>query len=252
MAATNPSRIPFPAWRLPNGIINARDNELERSIGSCERWEWFGGFVVVAALIAEVAIAAIHPPYDSFLEQWGSVLSTGLIAIGVVIEIKFAHMAGLRQSELRRRSDERAFEANLRAAEAIREAERIKEKISPRRLTLQQFNSIVVSMRGHPIAVSVRHVGNNEESATYAGEIAQALIAANPFSPIEDGGEFTPDRDDLFRLRLSPLSPVVGGDEALFRRLLSALQNAGLSVLIGITTMPIVTLDVGKKPPPSF
>jgi hypothetical protein len=112
MAAQNPPTSPFPAWRLPNGIIKASDGDLDRSIGSCERWEWCGGFLVVAGVIAEVAIAAIHPPYDSFLEQWGSALANSLIAIGVAIEIKFGQMAGLRQDELRRRSDEKAVEAS--------------------------------------------------------------------------------------------------------------------------------------------
>jgi hypothetical protein len=69
-------------------MIEASDSEIEKSIGSCERWEWFGGGLVVIGVIAEVAIAAIHPPYDSFWDQWGSSFASSLIAIGVALEIK--------------------------------------------------------------------------------------------------------------------------------------------------------------------
>jgi hypothetical protein len=110
--------MPFPAWCLPNGVISASDSVLEKSIESCERWEWFGGGLVVVGVIAEVAIAAIHPPYDSFLEQWGSSLANSLVAIGVALEIKFGQMAGLRQGELNRRSDEKVSSATDRAANA--------------------------------------------------------------------------------------------------------------------------------------
>jgi hypothetical protein len=107
MPIQNPTN-PFPAWRLPNGIINASDGDLERSIGSCERWAWVGGGFVIVGVAAEVGIAAYHPPYDSWIEQWGSAIANSLVAIGVALEIMFSRMAGLRQDELRRRSNEQA------------------------------------------------------------------------------------------------------------------------------------------------
>jgi hypothetical protein len=98
--------------------MKASAPELEKSIESCERWEWYGGGLVVVGLIADVAIAAIHPPYNSFWEQWGSSIASGLIAIGVVAEIKFGQMAGLRQHELKRRSDKKVAEAQRKSANA--------------------------------------------------------------------------------------------------------------------------------------
>jgi hypothetical protein len=74
--------------------------------------------LVVVGVIAEVAIAALHPPYDSFWEQWGSSLANSVVAIGVALEIKFGQMAGLRQNELKRRSDENVAAAEIRASEA--------------------------------------------------------------------------------------------------------------------------------------
>jgi hypothetical protein len=129
MPTQNPTN-PFPAWRLPTGIIKASDGDLERSIGSCERWAWFGGAVVIGGVAAEIAIAAYHPLYDSWLEQWGSALANSLVAIGVALEIIFSQMAGLRQNELRRRSDEKAVEANARAAKADQKAQEAALEIS--------------------------------------------------------------------------------------------------------------------------
>ena len=109
---------PFPAWYLRRGTINAADAELESSIDACEWWEWFGGGLVVVGVAAAVAIAAIHPKYDSFLEQWGSAIADGLVAIGVAIEIKFGQMAGLRQGELQKRSKDKLGDAVNQLADA--------------------------------------------------------------------------------------------------------------------------------------
>ena len=84
--------------------------------------------MVVGGVIATVIIAAAHPLYDSFWEQWGSAIADSFVAIGVVTEIKFGQMAGLRQNELRRRSDERVAEANARAAQATKDAAETRER----------------------------------------------------------------------------------------------------------------------------
>jgi hypothetical protein len=154
MPTQNP-RKPFPAWRLPKGIISASEEQLDESIESCERAEWFGGGLVVAGVIATVAIAAFHPSYDSWLERWGSAMADSLVALGVGIEIKFGQMAGLRQNELRRRSDEKVAEAKERAAEANQKAKdaeleltKLLERLSPRRLTQQGQELISARISG--------------------------------------------------------------------------------------------------------
>jgi hypothetical protein len=75
--------------------------------------------LVVVGVIAELAIAIYHPLYDSFLEQWGSSLANGLVALGVAFEIKFGQMSGLRQTELRRRSDKELAEAKAALAKVL-------------------------------------------------------------------------------------------------------------------------------------
>ena len=189
MPTQNP-RNPFPAWRLPNGMIKASDDELEKSIESCERWEWFGGGLVVFGLAASVAIAAIHPKYDSFLEQWGSVIADGLVAIGVVIEIKFGQMAGLRQSELKRRSDilvaeankhaseanERASEANVRAAFAMFGLEKLK---GPRHFPVERRQAIVDLLKPFSgIRFKLSSLPQDSETAAFVSQLRDILIVS--------------------------------------------------------------------------
>jgi hypothetical protein len=150
MPNQNP-RKPFPAWRLPKGMITANDEALEESIESCETWEWYGGGLVVIGVFAAVAIAAWHPLYNSWLEQWGSAISDSLVAVGVVVEIRFGQMAGLRHNELRRRSDEKVSEANERAAEAIKKANEAALELerlrSPRSLNRDQLYRAVDKLK---------------------------------------------------------------------------------------------------------
>jgi hypothetical protein len=180
MPNQNPRNL-FPAWRLPKGMINASDEELEESIESCERWEWFGGGLVVVGVIATVAIAVIHPQYDSFLEQWGSAIADSLVAVGVVIEIKLGQMAGLRQNELKRRSDIIVGAANVRAAEANQKAEEAALELAkfraPRTFDQEQAERIVEKLApfaGTPFEIAVDPV----VEPFFASQIAKILEVA--------------------------------------------------------------------------
>ena len=175
---------PFPAWHLPNGTIKASDIELEKSIESCERWAWFGGGLVIVGVAAEVAIAAIHPPYDSLLEQWGSSLANSLVAIGVGHEIIFSRMAGLRQNELKRRSDElvavanaRAEEANQKAQEAALELARYRQ---PRSFTRDQLYRIAEKLKPYAgMQFAGATVGRDPEILAFLQYIEAALTLAD-------------------------------------------------------------------------
>jgi hypothetical protein len=175
--AQKPSK-PFPAWRLPKGIIKASDSELEKSIESCERWEWFGGGLVVVGVIAEVVIAVMHPPYDSFWEQWGSSVANSLVAIGVALEIKLGQMAGLRQNELKRRSDAKVAEANIRAAEAELRTEQLRSELAWRRISTQEAEKIS-EILGHAdlpkFGLRIFHVANDPEALTLSQDIAEVF-----------------------------------------------------------------------------
>jgi hypothetical protein len=98
--------------------MDSSEVRLEQAADSSERWGWgFGGLIVVAVLF-ELLLAAIHPPYDSVFGRWGSAMADGLIAIGVAGEILFARVGSSCQSELRRRTEESLAEAWRMAEEA--------------------------------------------------------------------------------------------------------------------------------------
>jgi hypothetical protein len=76
-------------------------------------------------VIAEVALAIAHPPYDSFCERWGATLADVLIAIGIGGEILFSMMGTRCQTEMRNRSNKKVAEAIERAAKAEEELARV-------------------------------------------------------------------------------------------------------------------------------
>jgi len=134
---------------LRYGLINASNDELERSIDSCESWGWYCAEILAFGILAEFAIAAIHPPYDSFCERWGSSIADMLVFLGVAGEVQFGRMASRRQAELKRRSDIKIAEANERAALALKRAEELHKenlelsrKIFPRVISPEQAANI--------------------------------------------------------------------------------------------------------------
>jgi hypothetical protein len=98
-------KLPLPPWYLPKGTINATEGDLENGSSSCERWGICCGALVVVAVIAELVIAWIEPPYTTFLTD-------------SAIEVLFGMWDGRIQTELRRRSDDRVAEAKMAAAQA--------------------------------------------------------------------------------------------------------------------------------------
>jgi hypothetical protein len=144
--------LPLPEWYLPKGTINATDGQLETASSSCERWGLGGAGVVVIAVIAELIIAWIEPPYNSFLTD--SAIADGLIALGITVEVVLGTMWNNRiQTELRKRSnkkvedaanrladvevsnaflEESSAKAMERAATAGLETERLRARLAPR------------------------------------------------------------------------------------------------------------------------
>lgn len=163
-------------------MIKASDGDLEKSIESCEHWEWYGGGLVFAGVAAAVAIATIHPLYDSFLEQWGSAIADSLVAVGVASEIRFGQMAGLRHGELKRRSDEKIAEANKVAAKAIKDAAEARErtaeveKLTAWRHVDSDFRSNITaafSNKSFVLHLAIEYESGDSEAFSLAREFAQ-------------------------------------------------------------------------------
>jgi len=132
--------------------------------------------LVFGGVAAAVAIAATHPQYDSFLEQWGSVIADSLVAGGVAIEIRFGQMAGLRQHELKRRSDGKVAEATERAANADLARVELEAKLLPRMLNQDQWD-FIQGLRSKFSVVAIAFE-TDAETRWFAGQIRDAFFSA--------------------------------------------------------------------------
>lgn len=143
--------FPLPEWYLPKGTTNASDQRLEEASSSCERWGIGFAGIVVVAVIAELIIAWIQPPYLLFLTE--SAFSDAVIAIGIAGEVLLGTIWNNHiQTELRRRSNERLGSAVQSAGEATARAEEARLEIARlstprvRLLTPEACEAIVAKM----------------------------------------------------------------------------------------------------------
>lgn len=150
-------KLVLPAWYLPKGRMNATESQLEDASSSCERWGIGCGALVVAAVIAELVIAWIEPPYNSFLTD--SAITDAAIAIGIVGEVMFGMWDGRLQTELRKRSNDKVEAATLRAARA-------EEQLASRDVTKEQFDELQ-NLRGKVSSV-IMTTPSDFEAARYA------------------------------------------------------------------------------------
>lgn len=97
------------------------------------------GWAVIAGLVVEVALAGIYREHGSVVENWAPVFADALIALGVYGEILFSGRASRAEDELRRQSEERVAEANVRANEAQLALEQLKREVGLRLLDTDSF-----------------------------------------------------------------------------------------------------------------
>ena len=139
----------------------------------------------------------------SRIYDWANVFLIGALAVGVVATVLVVWMGNVKEAYLRRdiafagsesaNAHERAAKAEQAAAEANKKAEeerlarvKIEEKLSPRRLSKEQFNTIVSQMTkwsklpGTDIKqdAAVFSVSSNFESTSLADQIAAVLKTA--------------------------------------------------------------------------
>jgi hypothetical protein len=173
----------FPAWRLPNGTINATDGQLDGASLSCEMWEWGFAGLVVAAVAAEIIIAYVHPPYDSLLNEWGAVTADVAIAIGIAGEVIFGRLDARIQTELRSRSNARLGKAILLAEQLRADNLALQTVMLPRHVGLfginetpraEQYFAGISEFRG--TTVFIQTVDNDREVANLANEILIVLL----------------------------------------------------------------------------
>lgn len=125
--------------------MNKSDDELKRDVSRFHGFAEWGAWIVVAALIAEVAVAFLLNDREYPLTvRWASIGANAFIAAGVAAEILFGRKASSAQDELQRRADIRVAEANARAKQAELELARLQ---APRLLTVSQVETIGEGLR---------------------------------------------------------------------------------------------------------
>jgi hypothetical protein len=160
----------LPAWYLPNGTIKATESGLEKGSSSSERWSIWCGALVVVAVIAELVIAWIEPPYITFLTD--SAIADAAIAIGIVGEVAFGMWDSRIQTELRGRSNKRVAEATVRAAEAELITEKLRSEISWRRLSATEIATTAKFLADFPKhSLRIDFVGADPECNSFAHDI---------------------------------------------------------------------------------
>jgi hypothetical protein len=139
--------------------------------------------LVVVSVIAELVIAAVHFPYDSPMQIWGSALSDFFVAVGIVGEVLFGMWNNRIQTELRRRSDKKvadatgaAAKANERAANADLARVELEAQLAPRELKKAQYEKLL-TLKGRVSDVNITSMPDIE-SISFAGQITQALLNA--------------------------------------------------------------------------
>jgi hypothetical protein len=238
----------LPAWYLPAGTINAADNKLEDASSSCELWGIWCGALVVAAVIAELVIAWIEPPYITFLTD--SAIADAAIAIGVG-EVLFGMRNNRIQTELRNRSNKALQEATDRAT--------ILERIAlPRRISPQGEIKSIEYLR--PIAAGL-HVhldfqSGDAEAFIFANDIARTFRMAG--CPPVTGGPNSFPYEVVIGVHYSAVSPAL---ESQIRTAFATLEipcqtrawnPLWLQPISQTAPRRNIRIFVGPKPPPDL
>jgi hypothetical protein len=157
----------FPPWRLKKPLASASDGELRLHANICMEWAEACEYLVIGGVGFEVFLAAVSLPHA--YERWFMVAANAIVALGIYFELFFSKLASQDQSELTRRSDLRVAEADQRAAEALREAEKIKSDAAWRYLGRDTMLALKEILDGMP-AASIRfiYLANDPESQYFA------------------------------------------------------------------------------------
>jgi hypothetical protein len=258
----------LPAWYLPNGTINAAESQLEDASSSCERWGIWCAALVVVGIIAELVIAYIAPPYNSFLTD--STIADAAVAIGIVGEVSFGMWNNRTQTELRKRSNDKLSDAIDRAAKLEREAAEARERTAAiERLTswrkIPEDKRATIADGLRPIAttlnVFIEYQTGDPEAWSFANDISHVFLVAGLQQEQEQirGTNNSFLFETIFGVHLSANPDTVNGEI-----IIAAFASAGIPITIrewsGLWMAPVppnrprpnVRIFVAPKTPPAL
>jgi len=171
------------------------DDQLRSEVATNESRAELGAWGVVAGLVLEIALATAkslgyHIKDD--VENWGTVLATCLITIGVYCEIHFGRRSSHANSELRQRADARAAKLEKEAADARGRVADIERETSWRHISEEKSAQIALSIAPltHDVDLLVGYEGTDSESWSYSFEISKIFVTAG-ISNFRRTGEYT-------------------------------------------------------------
>jgi len=94
------------------------NDELSKVVEHHERLIGQGQVMLVLGLLVELLIAFYYLHGKTVVERWGPFIADVLVFGGVFIEVHAGRKSGDARAELQRRSEEKAAEFNLLAAQA--------------------------------------------------------------------------------------------------------------------------------------
>jgi len=130
--------------------MSKTDDQIRSEIETAEYLAEWGAWGVVFGLIVEVARAAATSfGYENkTADNWGAVVADCLIAIGVIVEIRFGRVANEGHAELRSRADGRAAALEKEAAGARERVAEIERLTAWRQVSAAQTEEISSALHG--------------------------------------------------------------------------------------------------------
>lgn len=121
--------------------MSRTDEQLKADISRFERWAEYGAGAVIAGLVIEIGLAWYFQDDKSLLEVWGSVGATGLITLGVAVEVLFSRKARARSEEFQEHAEAKIAGLGLKSAEANERAAQATARANEAVLALEQYRA---------------------------------------------------------------------------------------------------------------
>lgn len=204
--------------------------EVEAAIGALETW---GRTIDFWVMICAIGVA---------------IFLSGEVVLGVAHWLNDRNLAPLRvlQSQIHANELEQlakdTAEANQKTEAEKVERLRLEAEIAPRRISYDQHEWIVLSLKNHPMKIILSRVQGDPEAAIFAGDIQRTF---------EDAGitpELIPTAEPAWGLRIIPLKDWPD-DDAITLSVAFELGNIPSTIAEPAPNAVALTLIVGSKPP---
>src|ERR1700730_12742802 len=112
-------------------------------------------------------------PFWETVFKWATIIAALSGGVGIAAAFVSAWVGYKINDAVQREADRKIAEAQAQSTQA--EQERLKTQLAWRRITAEQHNAIVRSLRAHPATILVGHASNDPEATVYAEDIAKTF-----------------------------------------------------------------------------